>query len=46
MAEPPARDLCHRRHPPWRWLMTRIVAAAGIQPLDHVAVEYDIPEGS
>jgi toluene monooxygenase system protein B len=22
------------------------VAAAGIQPLDHVAVEYDIPEGS
>ena len=22
------------------------VAAAGIQPLDHVTVEYDIPEGS
>jgi toluene monooxygenase system protein B len=22
------------------------VAAAGLQPLDHIAVEYDIPEGS
>ncbi|HEX5296923.1 MAG TPA: toluene-4-monooxygenase system B family protein [Streptosporangiaceae bacterium] len=22
------------------------VAAAGFQPLDHIAVEYDIPEGS
>jgi hypothetical protein len=22
------------------------VAAAGIKPLDHVTVEYDIPEGS
>jgi toluene monooxygenase system protein B len=22
------------------------VAAAGIKPLDHIAVEYDIPEGS